>query len=199
MTILLRSLLAAAAAVAVAGVLGGTGSAHELTGTFSVFGHHVTGSTGMPLLRGVVVGAVAVLGLASPLVGARDAAAAADGYRDEFARQREALPRSPTAPGSRPPAAGRGGRVAAGRPALVGPGAAPPRHGARAVGGVGSVRASRGGPRGRSAAVAVRTGRSGAVVRSRVRLPGREADRREVVPEPVEQTASAGAGPVPDA
>lgn len=113
MTILLRSLLAAAAAVAVAGVLGGTGSAHELTGTFSVFGHHVTGSTGMPLLRGVVVGAVAVLGLASPLVGARDAAAAADGYRDEFARQREALPRSPTAPGSRPPAAGRGGRVAA--------------------------------------------------------------------------------------
>lgn len=95
MTILLRSLLAAAAAVAVAGVLGGTGSAHELTGTFSVFGHHVTGSTGMPLLRGVVVGAVAVLGLASLLVGARDAAAAADGYRDEFARQREALAEGP--------------------------------------------------------------------------------------------------------
>ncbi|MFE1320566.1 hypothetical protein [Kitasatospora phosalacinea] len=124
-------LLVAAAAVAVAGILGNTGSAHELNGAFSVFGHHMTGSTGMLFLWGIVVGAVAVLGLALLLAGlrrrraaarrgrrhprhetadarahdrapvgqrdddARTGTATADGYRDDFARQREAPAKAP--------------------------------------------------------------------------------------------------------
>ncbi|MFF4343005.1 hypothetical protein ACFY00_24130 [Kitasatospora sp. NPDC001540] len=123
-------LLVAAAAVAVAGILGNTGSAHELNGAFSVFGHHMTGSTGMLFLWGIVVGAVAVLGLALLLAGlrrrratarrgrrhprheaadarahdrapverrddARTGTATADGYRDDFARQRETPDRTP--------------------------------------------------------------------------------------------------------
>ncbi|QKW17970.1 hypothetical protein HUT16_01865 [Kitasatospora sp. NA04385] len=122
-------LLLAAVVVAVAGILGNTGAAHELTGAFSVFGHHVTGSTGMLFLWGVVVGAVAVLGLGLLLAGLRRRAAArrgprrarsgavdarerdgapagrpegvrtdaatADGYREDFARQREARATAP--------------------------------------------------------------------------------------------------------
>ncbi|GAA2090073.1 hypothetical protein GCM10009759_13350 [Kitasatospora saccharophila] len=123
-------LLVAAATVGVAGILGNTGSAHELNGAFSVFGHHMTGSTGMLFLWGIAVGAAAVLGLALLLAGLRRRAAArrgrrhsrheaadarahgrapvgqrdddvrtdpatADGYRDDFARQRETPDRTP--------------------------------------------------------------------------------------------------------
>ncbi len=47
----------------VAGVLSNSGSAHEFTGGFSVFGTDVTGSTGTLFLYGIVVGAAALLGL----------------------------------------------------------------------------------------------------------------------------------------
>lgn len=63
-------LLVAAVVVGVAGVLTNTGSGHAL-GNFSVFGYHVTGSTGALFLYGVVVGAVAMLGLCLLLAGAR--------------------------------------------------------------------------------------------------------------------------------
>ncbi|MBS2966400.1 hypothetical protein KGA66_25385 [Actinocrinis puniceicyclus] len=63
-------ILVAALVVGVAGVLTNTGSGHAL-GEFSVFGYHVTGSTGALFLYGVVVGAVALLGLSLLLAGAR--------------------------------------------------------------------------------------------------------------------------------
>ncbi|MFE9485959.1 MULTISPECIES: hypothetical protein [unclassified Streptomyces] len=62
-------ILIVAVVVAVAGVLTNGGSAHQLTDGFSVFGYHVTGSTGTLFLYGLVVGALAVFGL-SLLVGA---------------------------------------------------------------------------------------------------------------------------------
>jgi hypothetical protein len=64
-------ILVAAAIVGVAGVLGNGGSAHALTDGFSVFGYHVTGSTGTLFLYGIVVGAVAMFGLSLLLAGAR--------------------------------------------------------------------------------------------------------------------------------
>ena len=56
-------LLVAAVIVVVAGVLGNAGAPHALTHGFSVFGYHVTGSTGTLFLYGIVVGAVAVFAL----------------------------------------------------------------------------------------------------------------------------------------
>ena len=64
-------LLVAAAIAGVAGVLGNAGAGHALTGGFSVFGYHVTGSTGTLFLFGIVVGAVAAFGLSMLLAGAR--------------------------------------------------------------------------------------------------------------------------------
>lgn len=64
-------LLIAALVAGVAGVVTNDGSAHELTGGFSVFGYEVTGSTGTLFLYGIVVGAVALLGLSLLLAGAR--------------------------------------------------------------------------------------------------------------------------------
>ncbi|GHE27922.1 hypothetical protein GCM10018781_80490 [Kitasatospora indigofera] len=64
-------ILAVAAVVAVAGIFTNAGGAHELTNSFSVFGHQVTGSTGTLFLFGVIVGAVAMLGLGLLLTGAR--------------------------------------------------------------------------------------------------------------------------------
>lgn len=54
-----------------AGVLTNAGAAHPLTENFSLLGYHVTGSTGTVFLFGIVVGAVAMLGLAVLLAGAR--------------------------------------------------------------------------------------------------------------------------------
>ena len=48
-----------------------SGSGHPLTHHFAVFGYHVTGSTGTLFLYGIVVGALAVLGLSLLLAGAR--------------------------------------------------------------------------------------------------------------------------------
>ncbi len=64
-------ILVAAVVAGVAGVLSNNGSAHALTHHFAVFGYHVTGSTGTLFLYGIVVGALALLGLSLLLAGAR--------------------------------------------------------------------------------------------------------------------------------
>src|SRR5579863_10394517 len=64
-------ILVAAVVAGVAGVLSNGGSGHALTHPFAVFGYHVTGSTGTLLLYGIVVGALAMLGLSLLLAGAR--------------------------------------------------------------------------------------------------------------------------------
>jgi hypothetical protein len=101
-------ILVAAAVVGVAGVLHNAGSAHALTHGFSVFGYHVTGSTGTLFLYGIVVGAVAALGLSLLLASARRSSrrggaarhslkqsrretAAASGDRDDLIDQRDDL------------------------------------------------------------------------------------------------------------
>ena len=52
-------------------VLTNAGPTHPLTENFSVFGYHVTGSTGTLFLFGIVIGAVAMLGLSVLLAGAQ--------------------------------------------------------------------------------------------------------------------------------
>jgi hypothetical protein len=64
-------ILVAAAIVGVTGVLANSGNGHELTHGFAVFGYHVTGSTGTLFLYGLVVGAIAMLGLSLLLASAR--------------------------------------------------------------------------------------------------------------------------------
>jgi len=64
-------ILVAAVVAGVAGVLANGGSGHPLTQPFAVFGYHVTGSTGTLFLYGIVVGALALLGLSLLLAGAR--------------------------------------------------------------------------------------------------------------------------------
>ena len=76
--------------VGVTGVLTNAGSAHPLTENFAVFGYHVTGSTGTLFLFGIVVGAVAMLGLCVLLAGARRTAGRGRDARHELKRsQRE--------------------------------------------------------------------------------------------------------------
>jgi hypothetical protein len=71
MIIILGLIILVAAVIAgVAGVLGNDGSGHAVT-HFSVFGYHVTGSTGTLFLYGIVVGAAALFGLSLLLAGAR--------------------------------------------------------------------------------------------------------------------------------
>jgi len=99
-------LLIAAVVVGVAGVLTNAGSGHQLTHGFAVFGYHVTGSTGTLFLYGIVVGAIALLGLSLLLAGARRTSRrghearrglehsrqetdAALGQRDDLARERD--------------------------------------------------------------------------------------------------------------
>jgi hypothetical protein len=101
-------ILLAAVIVGVAGVLGNGGGAHALTHGFSVFGYHVTGSTGTLFLYGIVVGALAVFGLSLLLAGARRSSrrgiaarrglhqsrretAAASQARDDLVDQRETV------------------------------------------------------------------------------------------------------------
>jgi hypothetical protein len=72
MIIILGLIILVAAVIAgVAGVLGNGGTGHALTRPFAVFGYHVTGSTGTLFLYGIVVGALALLGLSLLLAGAR--------------------------------------------------------------------------------------------------------------------------------
>ncbi len=82
--------LLVAVLVAVVGVLGNTGPDHTLIAHFSVFGYHVTGSTGTLFLFGIVIGAVAMLGLSVLLAGAgRTAGRGRDARRDLAKSQRE--------------------------------------------------------------------------------------------------------------
>lgn len=80
-----------AVTVAVVGLLANSGVAHRLSENFSVFGVHITGSTGAVFLFGIVVGAVAMLGLSVLLVGARRTASRGRVARRELEwSQREA-------------------------------------------------------------------------------------------------------------
>ena len=54
-------------AVGLAGVLSNGGSGHTLTDQFAVFGYHVTGSSGLLFLYGIVVAAVSLFGVAYDL------------------------------------------------------------------------------------------------------------------------------------
>lgn len=75
-----------AGGVAIVGVMSNTGPEHALTEDFTVFGYHVTGSTGTLFLSGIVVGAVALLGLSVLLAGARHTAARGRAARRELSR-----------------------------------------------------------------------------------------------------------------
>ena len=79
-------ILLAAAIVSIVGVLSNTGAAHPLTENSSVFGYHVTGSTGTLFLFGIVIGAVGMLGLSVLLAGARRTAGRGRDARHEVAR-----------------------------------------------------------------------------------------------------------------
>jgi hypothetical protein len=82
--------LLVAVVVGFTGVLTNAGAAHPLTENFAVFGYHVTGSTGTLFLSGIVIGAVAMLGLAVLLAGARRTAGRGRDSRHELKRsQRE--------------------------------------------------------------------------------------------------------------
>lgn len=81
-------ILVAAVVVGVAGVLSNTGSGHALTHGFSVFGYHVTGSTGRLFLYGMVVGAVAMFGLSLLSVGARRTSRRGSAARSGLQRSR---------------------------------------------------------------------------------------------------------------
>ena len=76
--------LLVAVIVGFTGVLTNAGPAHPLTENFSVFGYHVTGSTGTLFLFGIVVGAVAMLGLCVLLAGARRTAGRGRDARHEL-------------------------------------------------------------------------------------------------------------------
>ena len=80
--------LLVAVIVGFTGVLTNAGPAHPLTENFSLFGYHVTGSTGTLFLSGIVVGAVAMLGLSVLLAGARRTAGRGRDARHELTRSR---------------------------------------------------------------------------------------------------------------
>jgi hypothetical protein len=82
--------LLVAVIVGFTGVLTNAGPAHPLPENFAVFGYHVTGSTGTLFLFGIVVGAVAMLGLCVLLAGARRTAGRGRDARHDLKRsQRE--------------------------------------------------------------------------------------------------------------
>ncbi|MBN3511930.1 hypothetical protein JYB55_24170 [Mycolicibacterium septicum] len=80
--------LIVAVVVGFAGVLTNSGPAHPLTDGFSVFGYHVTGSTGTLFVLGIMVGAAAMLGLSVLLAGARRSAGRGRDARNELVRSR---------------------------------------------------------------------------------------------------------------
>jgi hypothetical protein len=81
--------LLVAVIVGFTGVLTNAGAPYPLTENFSL-GYHVTGSTGTLFLFGIVVGAVAMLGLSVLLAGARRTAGRGRDSRHELQRsQRE--------------------------------------------------------------------------------------------------------------
>ncbi|MFE3255132.1 hypothetical protein [Nocardia sp. NPDC059229] len=84
-------ILIAAMLIGLAGVLANGGSTHALTDHFAVFGYHVTGSTGLLFLYGIVVGGVGLAGLLILLAGARRTARRGAGARRELAASRREL------------------------------------------------------------------------------------------------------------
>lgn len=92
-------ILVAAVLVGVAGVFANSGSAHTLTDDFAVFGYHVTGSTGVLFLYGIVVGGIGIAGLALLLAGARRSARRGRAARREL----DAARRDNSAGQARPP------------------------------------------------------------------------------------------------
>jgi hypothetical protein len=77
--------------VGVVGVLNNAGAAHLLSENFSVLGYHVTGSTGTLFLFGIVIGALAMLGMSVLLAGAQRTAGRGRDARRELQRsQRDA-------------------------------------------------------------------------------------------------------------
>ncbi|MFD8423949.1 hypothetical protein [Streptomyces sp. NPDC059466] len=90
-------ILVAAVVVGLAGVLGNADTGHALASDgFTVFGYHVTGSTGTLFLSGIVVGAAAIIGLSLLLIGYRRAALRGRAARrglDESRRRTEAVSR----------------------------------------------------------------------------------------------------------
>src|ERR1700693_1161366 len=102
--------------VGVVGVLNNAGAAHPLSENFSVLGYHVTGSTGTLFLFGIVIGALAMLGLSVLLAGAQRTAGRGRDARRELQRsqreaefvnrdrdfQRQPVGAAPGAPSSRP-------------------------------------------------------------------------------------------------
>jgi hypothetical protein len=70
--------------VVIVGFTGLLTNAHPLPENFAVFGYHVTGSTGTLFLFGIVVGAVAMLGLSVLLAGARRTAGRGRDSRHEL-------------------------------------------------------------------------------------------------------------------
>ncbi|MFD5889423.1 hypothetical protein ACFWHQ_26060 [Streptomyces sp. NPDC060334] len=94
-------ILLVAVIVAFVGVMGNLGSAHELTNDFSVFGYHVTSSTGALFLYGIAVGVVGLIGLYLLLAAVRRASRRSAGVsrreskvvdreRDDLIQQRDA-------------------------------------------------------------------------------------------------------------
>jgi hypothetical protein len=81
-------ILVAAMTVGVTGVLVNSGNGHEFTHGFAVFGYHVTGSTGTLFLYGLVVGAIAMLGLSLLLASARRTSVRARTARRALAQSR---------------------------------------------------------------------------------------------------------------
>jgi hypothetical protein len=80
-------ILVAAVVAGVAGVLSNSGSAHALHGS-SVFGYHLTGSTGTLFLYGIVVGAAGMFGLTVLLAGARRTSRRGSAARQEVRQSR---------------------------------------------------------------------------------------------------------------
>src|SRR5271163_223884 len=68
------------------GVLNNAGAAHPLRENFSVLGYHVTGSTGTLFLFGIVIGALAMLGMSVLLAGAHRTAGRGREARRELKR-----------------------------------------------------------------------------------------------------------------
>ncbi|MCM6779017.1 hypothetical protein NDR87_36545 [Nocardia sp. CDC159] len=85
-------ILVAAVLIGVTGVFANSGGNHVLTDNFAVFGYHVTGSTGVLFLYGIVVGGVGIAGLGLLLAGARRTARRGRDARRELEATRHSTP-----------------------------------------------------------------------------------------------------------
>ncbi|MFF3566584.1 hypothetical protein [Nocardia jiangxiensis] len=85
-------ILIAAVVVGVAGIFANGGSNHALTDNFAVFGYHVTGSTGVLFLYGIVVGGIGIAGLGLLLAGARRTSRRGRAARRELEATRQDAP-----------------------------------------------------------------------------------------------------------